>query len=229
MLEEYKLFYFALTMDSTMLPWSPQAVQLCSGFRSVSEIIEATGRFYEVYGGTILKQSLASIRGTIQHPDLPSTEVKVKVFLDKEGGPHVYDVQRRSGDSILYWRVYSALLKYMIPFAEGKQVKLLNFIVPRAPVLRPLPDPVEEEVQPPFSLPPAAMDQDVYYSWPQNDIKKGSINKREWSDHIKQVPRVVRRAKKLPTTLPPGSVACDRLDMLISEGLAHWAVAIVDN
>ena len=74
-------------MDSTMLPWSPQAVQLCSGFRSVSEIIEATGRFYEVYGGTILKQSLASIRGTFQHPDLPSTEVKVKVFVDRKVAP----------------------------------------------------------------------------------------------------------------------------------------------
>ena len=127
----------------------------------------------------------------------------------------------------------------MVPFAEGKQVKLPNFSVPRAPVLRPLPDPVEEEeeVQPPFCLPPAAMDLDVYCSWPQNDIelfhmnhqdvslliKKGSVNKREWSDHIKQVPRQVLRARKLPTTLPPGPVACDRLDMLISEGLAHWA------
>ena len=127
----------------------------------------------------------------------------------------------------------------MVPFAEGRQVKLPNFSVPRAPVLRPLPDPVEEEeeVQPPFCLPPAAMDLDVYYSWPQNDIelfhmnhqdvslliKKGSVNKREWSDHIKQVPRQILRARKLPATLPPGSVACDRLDMLISEGLAHWA------
>ena len=124
----------------------------------------------------------------------------------------------------------------MIPFAEGKQVKLPNFIVPQAPVLRPLPDPVEEEVQPPFSLPPAAVDQEVYCSWPRIDIetfnmnhldvsllvKKGSVNKREWTEHIKQVPRQVLRARKLTATLPPSSVACDRLDMLISEGLAHW-------
>ena len=125
------------------MPWSDQAVQLCSGFRSVSEIIEATARFYEVYGGTILNQSLASIRGMFQHPDLPNTEVKVKVFVDEEGGPHIYDVQRRSGDSILYWRVYSALLLHMVPFADGKQVKLPSFMVPQAPLLRPMPDPRE--------------------------------------------------------------------------------------
>ena len=100
------------------MPWSNQAVQLCSGFRSVSEIIEATARFYEVYGGTILKQSLASIRGMFQHPDLPSTEVKVKVFVGKEGGPHVYDVQRRSGDSIFF--VPRVLLRTVSPIAAGQ-------------------------------------------------------------------------------------------------------------
>jgi len=219
-----------------MLPWSPQAVQLCSGCRPISEIIEATGRFYEAYGGKILKQSLTSIRGSFQHPDLPTTEVKVKVFADKGGGPLVYDIQRRSGDSILYWRVYSALLLHMVPFAEGRQVKLPNFSVPRAPVLRPLPDPVEEEVQPPFSLPPAAMDQDVYYSWPQNDIETFNIHHLDISllTGLVQGPGQglalpgagtragVLRARKLTATLPPSSVACDRLDMLISEGIAHW-------
>ena len=70
----------------------------------------------------------------------------------------------------------------MIPFAQGKQVKLPDFMVPRAPVLRPLPNPVEEEVQPPLCLPPAAMDlDDVYCSWPQNDIELFHLNHQEVS------------------------------------------------
>ena len=70
-----------------------------------TEILAAVGRCLERMGGQLQTISFFSTTSCVEHPDGLLVEVKAKLYVDDKG--LALEVQRRSGDAVLFTVVYT--------------------------------------------------------------------------------------------------------------------------
>jgi hypothetical protein len=193
-----------------------------------AEILAAVGRCLERMGGQLQKTSFFSTTRCIEHPDGLVVNVKAKLFVDDKG--LVLEVQRRSGDAVLFSVVYTYVAKFMRNWLKGfpdliDQPFHLGQIMP-CPAPRPAP--------PPCDVPPLALDASAFVTWGLDElqsfgvdhadvtqaVRKGGLDNKAFRAHVARVPRAIIEEYKLSVRMPATLTACEKIDDLIAEGLA---------
>ena len=57
-----------------------------------------------------------------------------------------------------------------------------------------------------------------------NDVKMQMVSPKAFQKHLEKIPKNVMKNAKMHSKLPPTTAVCERIDDLIVDALAYWAL-----
>ena len=164
-----------------------------------TEILAAVGRCLERMGGQLQTISFFSTTSCVEHPDGLLVKVKAKLYVDDKG--LALEVQRRSGDAVLFTVVYTYVAKFMRNWQQGFPDLLgqpfhIGQIMPR---------PAPRPASPPCDAPPLALDESVFVAWGLDELQSFGV------DHA-DVTQAVRKGNLDNKSVPCTRGSCAQSD-----------------
>jgi len=184
--------------------------------------------------GQLEKRGPFSATFAIEHPDGLQLRMTANLWTAEDGRPRL-QTQRRRGDAVLYRHVVKALTNFVHDYQNGNTDLVYEF---RSGELMPCPALVPAE-SPCAVVPHLALEESSPFAdWHMEDlhcfcsdhaavsemVKKGEIGRHDFRAHLRRIPKRVLAVHHLSAGVPPSMAACDRVDVMISEAFAFWAM-----
>ena len=145
-----------------------------------TEILAAVGRCLERMGGQLQTISFFSTTSCVERLDGLLVKVKAKLYVDDKG--LALEVQRRSGDAVLFTVVYTYVAKFMRNWQQGFPDLLgqpfhIGQIMPR-----PAPRPASS----PCDVPPLALDESVFVAWGLDELQSFDVDHADVNQAVRK-------------------------------------------
>jgi hypothetical protein len=176
--------------------------------------------------GEIVKLGDYAVKASFVHPDGQTVLVNTKIFRDDT----LYlECQRIRGDVLLFALIWKSLNNFLV---DGKVSEFKRGdIVPVLPMHRPA---VDDGVI-------SDLDIDIFSHWAFGKIKDffidhaelshnvtlGKVTQQDFQHHLERIPKIVSTEYKL-AAVEPSTRVCERVDELMTEAVAYWALRGVE-